>query len=87
MAKHTWPSQEKGRDLSAFIEIESDAVLVGVDGAIEATQVIIGSDMDATVAQNPYAIGKVGVQQATRAANGKSHDKGGATLLPARVKE
>ena len=74
MAKHIWPSQEKGRDLSAFIEIE-------------ATQLIIGADMDATVAQNPNAIGKVGVQQATRAANGKSQDKGGATRLPARVKE
>jgi ABC-type sugar transport system substrate-binding protein len=60
--------------LSAFIEIE-------------ATQVIIGADMDATVAQNPYAIGKVGVRQATRAANGKSQDMGGATRIPARVKE
>ena len=73
--------------MSASIEIESDAVLVGVDGAPEATQLIIGAGMDATVAQNPYAIGKVGIKQATRAANGKSHDKGGATLLPARVKE
>jgi ABC-type sugar transport system substrate-binding protein len=60
--------------LSAFIEIE-------------ATQLIIGADMDATVAQNPYAIGKVEVEQATRAANGKSQDNGGATRLPARVKE
>jgi ABC-type sugar transport system substrate-binding protein len=47
----------------------------------------IEADMDATVAQNPYAIGKVGVKQATRAANGKSQDKVGATRLPARVKE
>lgn len=54
---------------------------------IEATQLIIGADMDATVAQNPYAIGKVGIQQATRAANGKFQDKGGAARLPARVKE
>src|ERR687889_2640163 len=49
-------------------------ILVGVDGAVEATQAIIGGDMAATVAQNPYAMGKVGVQQATKAANGKSID-------------
>src|SRR3712207_608384 len=67
--------------MSAFIEritgsqtYQSDAILVGVDGAVEATQAIIGGDMDATVAQNPYAMGKVGVQQATRAANGESVD-------------
>ena len=30
--------------------------------------------MDATVAQNPYAMGKVGVEQATRAAQGRSVD-------------
>jgi ribose transport system substrate-binding protein len=30
--------------------------------------------MDATVAQNPYAMGNIGVQQATKAANGKSID-------------
>ncbi|MGH3147960.1 MAG: sugar ABC transporter substrate-binding protein, partial [Rubrobacter sp.] len=41
-----------------------DALLVGVDGAVEATQAIIGGDMDASVAQNPYAMGKVGVEQA-----------------------
>ncbi|CAA9398355.1 hypothetical protein AVDCRST_MAG82-52 [uncultured Rubrobacteraceae bacterium] len=53
---------------------ENDAILVGVDGAVEATQAIIGGDMDATVAQNPYAMGKVGVEEATRAAKGKSID-------------
>ena len=51
-----------------------DAILVGVDGAVEATQAIIGGDMAATVAQNPYAMGKVGVEQATKAANGESID-------------
>jgi len=49
-----------------------DALLVGVDGAVEATQAIIGGDMDASVAQNPYAMGKVGVEQAVAAVNGES---------------
>ena len=60
--------------IEALQTYQSDAILVGVDGAVEATQAIIGGDMDATVAQNPYAMGKVGVQQATKAANGKSID-------------
>ena len=60
--------------IEALQTYQSDAVLVGVDGAVEATQAIIGGDMAATVAQNPYAMGKVGVQQATKAANGKSID-------------
>jgi ribose transport system substrate-binding protein len=60
--------------IEALQTYQSDAILVGVDGAVEATQAIIGGDMAATVAQNPYAMGKVGVQQATKAANGKSID-------------
>ena len=60
--------------IEALQTYQSDAILVGVDGAVEATQAIIGGDMDATVAQNPYAMGKIGVQQATKAANGKSID-------------
>jgi ribose transport system substrate-binding protein len=70
--------------IEALQTYRSDAILVGVDGAVEATQAIIGGDMDATVAQNPYAMGKVGVQQATRAANGESVDpriNTGLTLL------
>jgi len=57
--------------MSAFIERITGGQ---VDGAVEATQAIIGGDMAATVAQNPYAMGKVGVEQATRAANGESID-------------
>jgi len=60
--------------IEALQTYKSDAILVGVDGAVEATQAIIGGDMDATVAQNPYAMGKVGVEEATKAANGKSID-------------
>ena len=53
---------------------ERHAILVGIDGAVEHTQEIIGGDLDPTVAQNPYAMGKVGVKQATKAANGKTID-------------
>ena len=60
--------------IEALQTYKSDAILVGVDGAVEATQAIIGGDMDATVAQNPYAMGKVGVEQATKAAKGGSID-------------
>jgi ABC-type sugar transport system substrate-binding protein len=60
--------------IEALQTYKSDAILVGVDGAVEATQAIIGGDMDATVAQNPYAMGKVGVEEATKAANGKPID-------------
>lgn len=60
--------------IEALQTYQNDAILVGVDGAVEATQAIIGGDMDATVAQNPYAMGKVGVEQATRAAKGDSID-------------
>jgi ribose transport system substrate-binding protein len=60
--------------IEALQTYQNDAILVGVDGAVEATQAIIAGDMDATVAQNPYAMGKVGVEQATRAAQGRSVD-------------
>jgi ribose transport system substrate-binding protein len=46
-----------------------DALLVGVDGAVEATQAIIGGDMDASVAQNPYEMGQVSVETAVKAVN------------------
>jgi ribose transport system substrate-binding protein len=57
--------------MSAFIERITGGQ---VDGAVEVTQAIVGGGMAATVAQNPYAMGKVGVEQATRAANGESID-------------
>jgi ribose transport system substrate-binding protein len=60
--------------IEALTTYKSDAILVGVDGAVEATQAIIGGDMDATVAQNPYAMGKVSVEQATKAVKGGSVD-------------
>ena len=37
---------------------------MGFDGALEATQKIIAGDMDATVAQAPYDMGKIGGQTA-----------------------
>ncbi len=48
-----------------------DAVtLVGYDGTEEATQAILdGAGIDATVAQNPYAMGETCVEEAVRAAN------------------
>jgi ribose transport system substrate-binding protein len=42
--------------------------LVGFDGAIEATQQIIAKQMYATVAQDPYGMAKIGVEEAVRAA-------------------
>jgi ribose transport system substrate-binding protein len=41
--------------------------LVGFDGAIEATQAIIGGDMFATVAQDPYGMAEQGIEAAVRA--------------------
>lgn len=42
--------------------------LVGFDGAIEATQAIIAKQMYATVAQDPYGMAKIGIEEAVRAA-------------------
>jgi ribose transport system substrate-binding protein len=38
--------------------------LVGFDGAVEATQQIIAGKMFATIAQDPYGMAKIGVQEA-----------------------
>ncbi len=38
--------------------------LIGFDGALEATQHILAGDMYATIAQDPYGMAKVGVEQA-----------------------
>lgn len=49
-----------------------DTLLVGYDGTEEATKVIVsGGGIDATVAQNPYKMGRVGVEKAVAAANGE----------------
>jgi ribose transport system substrate-binding protein len=45
--------------------------LIGFDGALEATQHILGGDMYATIAQDPYGMAKVGVEEAVA----KLHDK------------
>jgi ribose transport system substrate-binding protein len=47
-------------------------MLVGFDGALEATQKIIAGEMEATVAQDPYGMGKIGVQTAQRRLDGES---------------
>ena len=41
--------------------------LVGFDGALEATEAIIGKQMYATVAQDPYVMAEIGVEEAVRA--------------------
>jgi ribose transport system substrate-binding protein len=41
--------------------------LVGFDGAIEATQAIIAKQMYATVAQDPYGMAQIGIEEAVRA--------------------
>ena len=46
--------------------------LIGFDGALEATQHILAGDMYATIAQDPYGMAKVGVEQALA----KLEDKG-----------
>src|SRR3954453_4943236 len=45
--------------------------LIGFDGALEGTQHILADDMYATIAQDPYGMAKVGVEQAIA----KLHDK------------
>jgi ribose transport system substrate-binding protein len=45
--------------------------LIGFDGALEATQHILQGDMYATIAQDPYGMAKVGVEEAVA----KLHDK------------
>ena len=49
-----------------------DVLLVGYDGTEEATVAIIEDEgIDATVAQNPYKMGLVGVKEAVNAAKDK----------------
>ena len=55
--------------------------LIGFDGALEATQHILAGDMYATIAQDPYGMAKVGVEQALAEARDKQVKK---TSTPAR---
>lgn len=49
--------------------------LVGFDGAIEATQQIMAKQMFATIAQDPYGMAKIGIEEAVKAAKGQKVDK------------
>lgn len=65
-----------------------DILLVGYDGTEEATEVILKDQgIVATVAQDPYEMGKVGVEEAVAAAKGQSVKKTintGVTLVTAK---
>jgi ABC-type sugar transport system substrate-binding protein len=50
---------------------QEQILLVGFDGALEATQKIISRDMDATVTQDPYAMAKRGVETAVAKLRGE----------------
>jgi ribose transport system substrate-binding protein len=50
---------------------DDQILLVGFDGALEATQQILAGGMDATVAQDPYGMGKIGVELALRRLQGE----------------
>jgi ribose transport system substrate-binding protein len=45
--------------------------LIGFDGALEATQHILEGDMQATIAQDPYGMAKVGVEEAIAKLKGR----------------
>lgn len=68
-----------------------DVLLVGYDGTAEATEVIIKDQgIAATVAQDPYEMGKVGVEEAVAAAKDQSVKKTidtGVTLVTAENAE
>ena len=58
--------------------------LIGFDGALEATQHILAGDMYATIAQDPYGMAKVGVEEALKKLKGEKVDKSvntGAKLI------
>ena len=71
--------------------LQKQILLVGFDGALEATQKIIAGDMDATVAQAPYDMGRIGVQTAINELKEKRVKKSvntGAKLVePGNVKK
>ena len=47
--------------------LTSKIKLAGFDGAIEATQAIIARQMYATVAQDPFGMAQIGIEEAVRA--------------------
>jgi ABC-type sugar transport system substrate-binding protein len=58
--------------------------LIGFDGALEATQHILKGDMYATIAQDPYGMAKVGVEEALKKLHGDKVDSAvntGAKLI------
>jgi ribose transport system substrate-binding protein len=52
-------------------KLTSKIKLVGFDGAIEATQQILAGKMFATIAQDPYGMAKIAVQEAAAKVKGK----------------
>ena len=55
--------------------------MIGAAGAVEAARAIIGGDIDASVARNPYAMGRVGVKQAVKGGSVKPRVNTGLTLI------
>ena len=49
--------------------------LVGFDGAVEATQQILAGKMFATIAQDPYGMAKIAVEEAVASAQGRTVPK------------
>ena len=54
---------------------QEQILLVGFDGALEATQKILSGDMDATVTQDPYKMGELSVKTAVAKLRGKPFKK------------
>jgi len=72
-------------------DMTDQIMLVGFDGALEATQKIIAGDMEATVAQDPYGMGRIGVETARRELDGESVerkvDTGARLVTPENAEE
>ena len=68
-----------------------DIKLIGFDGALEATQHILAGDMQATIAQDPYGMAKVGVEEALAKLGGKrvkkTVDTGAKLITPENAKK
>ena len=63
---------------------------MGFDGALEATQKILSGDMDATVTQDPYKMGELGVKTAVAKLRGKPFERRintGSALVDSRNAE
>lgn len=52
-----------------------DIIVVGFDAHTEAVEAVRRGTMDATIAQNPYEIGRTGVENANKLLNGESIDE------------